>query len=321
MPEPSPFDDDVAAFLRHLEGERRLSPRTVDAYRRDLVDLRRHLAGDGVPPAPDAITTAALRGWLADRFRGNGPATLARKLSAVRAWFRWRVRRGGASQDPSALLRRPKLPRELPTFFRADEAAGLMEAPRADGDRAPALRRRDEAILELLYGAGLRVGELVGLTPAAVDLDRREVRVVGKGGKERRAPFGPPAEAALRAYLAVRPALRARDRPQAGALFLGHRGTALGARQVQNLVRRHGTAAGRPDLHPHALRHSCATHLLDAGADLRSIQELLGHASLSTTQRYTHVGIDRLMAAYDAAHPLARRPPPGDAGLPGEGEG
>ena len=184
----------------------------------------------------------------------------------------------------------------------------VVEAPAKEPDRDDRLKRRDTAILELLYGGGLRVSELAGLTLDRVDLHRREVRVIGKGDKERLVPLGKEALQALQRYLQIRSSLRTAKRPpDPDALFLGIRGTPLTARQVQNLVRRHGIGgAGRSDLHPHALRHTCATHLLDAGADLRSIQELLGHASLSTTQRYTQVSVDRLMAAYDAAHPLAK---------------
>jgi integrase/recombinase XerC len=190
-------------------------------------------------------------------------------------------------------------------FLTVDEAFRVVEAPESDGARPEPLRLRDAAMLELLYAAGLRVSELAGLK--LTSFEGRTVRVLGKGGKERITPFGGAAETALAAYLAVRPQLRGKDGDQhPDAFFLGRFGTALTARQVQNIVQRYGAlGAGRGDLHPHALRHSCATHLLDAGADLRSIQELLGHASLSTTQRYTHVSVDRLMEVYDRAHPMA----------------
>jgi integrase/recombinase XerC len=216
----------------------------------------------------------------------------------------------------------------LPRFLTVDEAFRVVEAPSEDAQREEALRLRDRAILEMLYGAGLRVSELRGLRVDALELADQRVRVLGKGQKERLAPFGSPALEALRAWLEVRPLLLARasntiaetvDPPRRGdaasrsgsrcardALWLGEKGTALTVRQIQNIVRRYGAlGAGRGDLHPHALRHSYATHLLDAGADLRGIQELLGHASLATTQRYTHVSVDRLMAVYDKAHPLA----------------
>lgn len=312
----SELDDALEAFATHLAGERRASPHTVDAYLRDLRGLRDHLRAMGGPSAPEAIRTSDLRGWLAAAYRGDGPrapglgpATLARKTAAVRSFFRFLVRRRGLRRDPAAGLRRPKLPRELPTMLSIEEAQRVVEAPAAEPGRPEALGRRDRAILELLYGTGMRVAELAGLRLDDLDLDRREARVVGKGLKERRVPFGPPAEEALRAWLAERPDVRGRHGAQAEALFLGRHGTALTTRQIQNLVRRHGAlGTGRGDLHPHALRHACGTHLLEGGADLRGIQELLGHQSLGTTERYTRVSVDHLMAAYDRAHPHARRP-------------
>ncbi|MBC7173754.1 MAG: tyrosine-type recombinase/integrase, partial [Polyangiaceae bacterium] len=187
----------------------------------------------------------------------------------------------------------------------------VVEAPPEDAGRDEPLRVRDRAILEVLYGCGLRVSELSGLSLEDLSMSDRRVRVLGKGGKERDVPIGGPCAAALEEYLSYRPGLVSKGATQdERALFLGRFGTRLTPRQVQNVVRRYGAlGAARGDLHPHALRHSCATHLLDAGADLRAIQELLGHASLSTTQRYTHVSIDRLMEAYDRSHPLAHRKP------------
>jgi integrase/recombinase XerC len=202
------------------------------------------------------------------------------------------------------------VPRPLPTFLSLEAAEAVVTQPSRERPEEP-LGVRDRAMLELLYGSGLRVAELTGLTLDRLDLEGAQVRVVGKGDKERVLPLGAPCLAALHAYIAMRPSLR---HPRSGvqhasALFLGRHGTRLGVRQVQGLVKHYGSyAASRPDLHPHALRHSCATHLLDAGADLRGIQELLGHASLSTTQRYTHVSVDRLREVYARAHPLARKP-------------
>ncbi|MGE3636665.1 MAG: tyrosine-type recombinase/integrase, partial [Sandaracinaceae bacterium] len=214
---------------------------------------------------------------------------------------------GAIRTTPTARLSAPKVKRTLPRFLTVDDALTVVEAPANDAARAPKLKLRDRALLELLYAGGVRVGELAGLTMSGLDLPARRVRVLGKGGKERLVPFGKVAAEALEAYLPARLSMmRKRKGEPHDALFVGQRGTALTARQVQNIVRRYGTlGAGRSDLHPHALRHSCATHLLDAGADIRSIQELLGHASLSTTQRYTHVSVDRLMEVYDKAHPMA----------------
>ncbi len=225
----------------------------------------------------------------------------------MRTFYRFLMRKGLARQNPAASLKTPRVKKTLPRFLTVDDAFRVVEAPKEDRARAEPLALRDAAILELLYAAGLRVSELAGLRLGDLDRGARRVRVLGKGGKERVAPYGGAAERALDAYLAARPRLRKKGGAQhPDALFLGRFGTPLTARQVQNIVQRYGAlGAGRGDLHPHALRHSCATHLLDAGADLRSIQELLGHASLSTTQRYTHVSVDRLMEVYDRAHPMA----------------
>jgi integrase/recombinase XerC len=228
----------------------------------------------------------------------------------VRAFFAWLEREGHTRDNPSALLKSPKLRKKLPKFLSADQAGEVMEAPLSAGGSEPE-RLRDAALLEMLYGSGLRVSELVGLDLDHLALEREEVRVLGKGKKERVVPIGSKARAALGAYLERRPELcHPRTRRQdARSLFLGRRGTRLGVRRIQALVQRYGAlGAGRGDLHPHALRHSCATHLLEGGADLRAIQELLGHTSLSTTQRYTHVSLDQLVAVYDRAHPMAKSP-------------
>ena len=303
-----PLATQIARFLRYLEGERRSAPRTVESYRRTLESLREWARAEGLPLDASRLPVTALRGWLGSLFESDESATLARKIAAVRSFYRFLVRRGLSSRDPAAALKVPKVRRTLPRFLTVDDAFRVVEAPTEDGDRDPRLAARDRAILELLYGGGLRVRELAGLRLGDLDRRGRTVRVLGKGRKERLVPFGAPAGAALDRYLEVRPRLRhpKRDTQHPEALFLGRHGTALSARQTQNIVRRYGAlGAGRGDLHPHALRHSCATHLLDAGADLRAIQELLGHASLSTTQRYTHVSVDRLMEVYDRAHPLA----------------
>ena len=304
----TPLDEQIEAFLRWGRDERRLAQRTVDAYGRDLEELRAFAEERGLPLDAGAIDLLALRGFLAQLHRRLAPSSIARRISTLRSFYRFLRKRGLVERNPASALQTPRATKGLPRFLTVEDALRVVEAPAKETSRDERLCRRDAAILELLYGGGLRVSELAGLTLDRVDLSSREVRVIGKGDKERLVPIGSEALRALQSYLMVRSSLRTKERPpHPTALFLGIRGTPLTARQVQNLVRRHGTqGAGRSDLHPHALRHTCATHLLDAGADLRSIQELLGHASLSTTQRYTQVSVDRLMAAYDAAHPMAK---------------
>jgi integrase/recombinase XerC len=297
-------------FMTHLADERRASPNTVAAYGRDLDAL---LSFMKEKDAKRGIDVYILRAWLGELARTCKSTSVARKIASVRAFCRWMKRYGHAKSNPAAELASPKIRRELPTFLSADDAASVVEAPRADLTGAKreheAVELRDKAILELLYGGGLRVSECAGLDLGQVSLDERTVRVMGKGRKERIVPIGTKAELAIRAWLEVRPVLahpktRLLD-PK--AVFVSTRGRRLGPRQVQLLVRRWGLAgAGRADLHPHALRHTCATHMLDGGADLRAIQEMLGHSSLSTTQRYTHVSVAHLLKVYDAAHPLAK---------------
>ncbi|MBS2013420.1 MAG: tyrosine recombinase XerC [Deltaproteobacteria bacterium] len=313
-----------AHFLTHLEAERRASPNTVAAYRRDLDALLAFVDGkdEGRDRRRSALDVYVLRAWLGELARTCAPSSVARKIAAVRAFGRWMKRKGHARTNPAEQLASPKVRRELPTFLSAEDAASVVEAPapelvasRPAVTSSERLRReaaalRDRALLELLYGSGLRVGELSGLDIGMVELDDGTARVLGKGRKERIVPIGRKAQEAVRAWLAARPAL-AHSRTHfldPRALFVSTRGRRLGPRQVQLLVRKYGLAgAGRSDLHPHALRHTCATHMLDGGADLRAIQEMLGHASLSTTQRYTHVSIAHLLSVYDAAHPLAKK--------------
>jgi integrase/recombinase XerC len=306
----SPLARQVAAFLDYLAHEKRGPERTRETYARALHELSAFVADKRLPPDATRLTHVMLRGWLAMLSQnGNASSTLARKLSTLRSFYKFLQRRGVASTNPASRLVSPKVPRPLPRFLTVDEAFRVADAPPDDHARAPTLRLRDAVIIELLYGCGLRVSELAGLTLERVDLSARRVRVMGKGRKERLVPFGDPAARAIEAWLAVRTDLLGPDATAdaIASLLLGEHGTKLTVRQIQNVVRREGAlGAGRSDLHPHALRHTCATHLLDAGADLRAIQELLGHASLSTTQRYTHVSVDRLMAVYDKAHPLAK---------------
>jgi len=301
------FGWQVAAFLRHLAQERRASPHTVAAYRLDLTQLAVFLSDKIARPATvhDA-NKLVIRSFLASVSRTNQAATVARKLSAIRAFFRHLVRIGLIMDDPVALVASPKMRRRLPRFLGAEAAAQVMVAPGSAPNAVPVRALRDSCILEVLYGAGLRVSELVGLQLQDLALDERGLRVLGKGRKERIVPFGKPALLALEAYLARRHELLAGTQAS-DALFLSRSGRRLSVRWVEKLVKRYGVqGAGRADLHPHALRHSCATHLLEGGADLRIIQEMLGHSSLSTTQRYTHLSLDQLTRVYDSAHPLAR---------------
>lgn len=323
-PAPDALARQIQGFLSRLAAERRASARTVETYGRDLHALHCFVLEQGLPPAASALDLPVLRRFLASFGTARSGATTARTVAALRAFLRDLHRRGEVATNPAALLRLPKVRKPLPQFLTVAAATEVIESAgrRPTGgagtpllpDRVQnAIALRDRAILELLYGAGIRVSELCGLDLEHVDLQQRMARVLGKGSKERVVPFGAPCADALGRYLERRPDLaagRAR-RIDPRALFVSRIGRRLTVRQVQNRVRLYGMAgAGRPDLHPHALRHSCATHLLDAGADLRGIQELLGHASLSTTQRYTHVSVDRLLEVYARAHPLARRNPP-----------
>jgi integrase/recombinase XerD len=296
----NPPDLDVERFLLHLAARR--SPRTVDAYRRDLASLAAFRGG-----AVADTTLPELERWLAEmRAAGLAPSTIARRASAVRTFFRHLVLIGTRSENPAASLQLPRRPRRLPRALSPSEVERLIDA--AVGTTPRALR--DRALVELLYGAGLRVSEAVGLDRAGVDLDARIVRVLGKGDKERLVPLGRPAAEAVRRYLALgRAHLDRRYRPE---LFLNARGgplTRAGAFLVlRRLAEKAGLEPGR--VHPHLLRHSFATHLLEGGADLRSVQEMLGHADLGTTERYTHVSDRRRREVYFAAHPHARRKPP-----------
>ncbi len=301
-------DHDRESYLLVLAARR--SPRTVDAYRRDLAALA---AFTGAPPA--RASTDDLERWIAAmRDSGLAGSTIARRTAAARSYFRHLVLVGAQAENPAADLRLPKRERSLPRTLSADETERLIEAARGTDPRSS----RDRALVELLYGAGLRVSEAVGLAKTGVDIDNRIVRVTGKGGKERIVPVGRPAAEALRRYLAMgRPQLDRRYRPD---LFLNARGGALtraGAFLIlRRLADRAGLEPGR--VHPHLLRHSFATHLLEGGADLRSVQEMLGHADLSTTERYTHISDTRRRDTYFAAHPHAREGSRGTSALTDE---
>jgi site-specific recombinase XerD len=302
---PHPDVGLVERFADHLALERHLAGSTVDAYRRDLSQLaaflrriRRDLPGAGIDD---------LRRFLAQLTTlGYARATIARRVGAIHTFYRWGVSSGVVAQDPAALLGRPKVISRLPVVLRVPEAARLVEAPAAaeeatEIERAVALR--DRAILELMYGCGLRVSEVAGLTVDRVDLDRGRVTVVGKGDKEREVPLGDIAAEAVAAWLTVRSVLGPGNDNE---LFMNRRGRPIGPRDVRRLVGRYGTAtlSGRR-VTPHTLRHSFATHLLEGGADIRAVQEMLGHASVATTQRYTHVSRSRLFEAYEQSHPRA----------------
>ena len=308
MSATDPLDQQIDAFAQYLADERRSSARTVETYIRDLRSFRDYIRDQGLPADARKLDIVALRGFLSTLFGSNQASTMKKKVSSIRSFFKFLLKRQIIDQNPASGLRSPKIAKSLPRFLSVDQAFRVMEAPSKEDKRAKPLKVRDQALLETLYGTGVRVSELAGMNLEHCDFTESEVRVLGKGGKERVVPLGKSAVEAIRAYLPERGALL--EKAKAGdldALWLSRGGRRLSVRQVQNIVRRHGTlGAGRGDLHPHAMRHTCATHLLDAGADLRSIQELLGHSSLSTTQKYTHVSVDRLMEVYDRAHPLAR---------------
>ncbi len=271
---------------------RNASPHTMRAYRSELLSLARFLAGE-------ELTPGLLRAYLASLQRsGKARRSIARALSAVKALARLHQRRGEAAPEWLFSVRGPKLERRLPRFFSVEETLRLLAAPK---DATP-LGRRDRAIFELIYASGLRVSEAVSLDLRDVSLDGREVRVRGKGGRERVVPFGRPAETALRIYLGEARGLLARG---GEALFLNRRGGRITARSVRRILEAYEQAVGLPRRGPHSLRHSFATHLLEGGADLRAVQELLGHQSLSSTQIYTHVQAGRMRSVYRRAHPRA----------------
>ena len=299
---PRALAADVDAFERHLSLEQGRSAHTVRAYLGDVVGLLDHLQRLGGRTVGD-LDLATMRGWLAiQRTRGAARSTLARRSAALRTFTSWAHRDGLIGTDPGQLLASPRPHRTLPPVLRADEAAAAVEL---DADDTSPLGLRDRLVLELLYASGIRVSELVGLDVDDVDRPRRVLRVLGKGAKERTVPYGLAAERALDAWLrGGRPELaRAGSGP---ALLLGARGARLDPRAARTIVHRRVRAVpGAPDIGPHGLRHTAATHLLDGGADLRSVQELLGHASLATTQIYTHVSVERLRQVYGQAHPRA----------------
>lgn len=306
---PTALTDAVAGYRRWLQLERNLSDATVAAYVADAVALLDHVAR--LHPGGDVrvndVDLAGLRSWLA-RLRSSGAAraSLARRAASARSFTGWCVRAGLVPVDAGARLSSPRPDRSLPPILAVGQASTMLDQPETAADPLDrALQLRDQALLEVLYGSGIRVSELTGLDVPDVDRRRRVLLVMGKGAKERVVPFGVPADRAVSDWLGSgRPVVAG---PTSGpALFLGRRGGRIDPRTVRTLVHaRTAAVPGAPDIGPHGLRHSAATHLLDGGADLRAVQELLGHASLATTQIYTHISSERLAAVYRQAHPRA----------------
>jgi integrase/recombinase XerC len=300
----------VESFRAHLTSEKRASPHTVRAYLHDLDELaefaRRVL---GHPPSLDELDVVMCRSYLASLHGRNDAVTIGRKLSSLRAFFRLAVRRRLVAGSPVAALRAPKRARRLPSFLGKDDVGRLLDAERPP--ELPGEAARSQALFEILYGAGLRVSEVCNLDVGDVEEEAGGARVKvrqGKGRKDRVVPIGKRAIQALEAYLPARAAwlAAASAAVPSAALFIGRSGRRLDPRTVRRLLAKRESITGVPAVSPHALRHSFATHLLGEGADLRAIQEMLGHSSLRTTQRYAHVNIDHLMAVYDKAHPRAR---------------
>lgn len=292
------LDQQIQLFTAYLQTERNASPHTLAAYRSDLAQMLAFALHDkGESVSAQDIDHLFLRRYLAGLAKSTKKSSIGRKLAAIRSFFRFLLRRGIIAKNPAELIATPKKEQRLPFHLDIDQATTLMEAP----DVAQKHVLRDRAILELLYSSGLRVSELTGLDFTELDLAGGMVRVTGKGGKERIVPVGCRAQAALQEYIDQR-----ENNTGKGAVFLNTRGDRINRRNVARIVRAHvAQIAAFKEISPHTLRHTFATHMLEGGADLRAIQELLGHASLSTTQKYTHVSIDRLMEVYDKAHPKA----------------
>lgn len=320
----------IEKFLRYLRDERNASPHTLRNYRSDLEQFLGYLSPpDATPPPLTRVDHRLIREYLAHLHDQRLEKTsVARKLAALRSFFKFCVREGWLPQNPARLVATPRLPKRIPAVLSAEQINAFLDSllkmetasdaaaegtarhrrPGADEDEARLLLRRDRAILELLYAAGLRVSELVGLNLEDVDRNEQMLRVRGKGRKERLVPYGAQAQQALERYWPVRAELlrKARRSGEEKAVFLNYQGRRLTTRSVGRIVKKYVRLVNRNwDLHPHALRHAFATHLLADGADLRAIQELLGHRSLSTTQKYTHASIRHLLEVYDKAHPRA----------------
>jgi integrase/recombinase XerC len=315
----------IEKFIQYLRYERNASPATIGDYRYDVTQFSKFVTPPGEPTLEIAkVDHRVIRefvSWLYDRKLAK--PSIARKLAALRTFFKFCVREGFAKQNPARLISTPKLPKRLPHVLTAEEVNGLLDNIAANGpakgkrarkptphseEEAKLMLKRDRAVLELLYGSGLRVSELVGLDLASIDRRGQMLRVLGKGRKERVIPYGAKAQAALEGYWPSREETIANPcgKPDYQAVFLNHRGQRLSDRSVRTIVKKYARLANvNWDMHPHSLRHAFATHLLADGADLRAIQELLGHVSLSTTQRYTQASIQQLISVYDKAHPHA----------------
>jgi integrase/recombinase XerC len=294
----------IGAFLQYLRVERGASPHTLKSYREDLMSLADYLAGeDGNSPDPAGITVGELRGFVAALHEaGYAKTSISRRMASVRSFFRFGQREGWAKTNPAKPLRNPRKSQKLPHFLTTDEIDKLLSAPQ--GNEPAALR--DRAILETLYSAGLRVSELVGLADGDLDFAAGIVRIRGKGKRERLSPIGSHAVRALRAWLAMRKLSPRAPQGREAPVFVNKFGTRLTTRSVARMLEKYLKETGLDNrTSPHTLRHSFATHLLDRGADIRSVQELLGHKSLVTTQIYTHVSTSNLKAAYEKAHPRA----------------
>lgn len=297
------FAEALAGFERHLVLERNRSAHTVRAYTSDVNGLLT-FASALHREQLEQIDLALLRDWLGEQhLAGHSRSTIARRAASLRAFTAWCERRGLIASDPSRRLKSPRVPHKLPVILDANEATKLMEFAGSRAIDQDPVASRDHAIVELLYGTGMRVSELCLLDLLNISWESRTVRVLGKGRKERVVPYGIPAERALAAWINVRQALVVPNSPT--AVFLGVRGHRLDPRAARSVVVRLTQDAHLPRLAPHGLRHSAATHVLEGGADLRAVQELLGHASLATTQQYTHVSVERLRSAFDQAHPRA----------------
>lgn len=293
------MDSDLIAWQRFLRTEKGASPHTLRAYEGDLFDLQEYLSVKDRVLRQTELSD--LRAWLSTVSRRGrdgeaaAPASMARRISAVRSFFRWMVRNDRIEVNPAERLGSPKVPRRTPRFLNIQQANDVVEKPTQTGH----LFLRNRALIELIYGAGLRVSEAMDVNVSDLDLTACLVHVRGKGNKERIVPFGPPCAEALATLLETV--------SDSGPVFRNQRGTRLSTRSAWRIIRDAGVKNGLDGVHPHALRHSCATHLLGSGADLRSIQEQLGHSSLSTTQRYTHVDAAHLLAVYRSSHPRAQR--------------
>lgn len=302
----------IESFLEYLRVEKNASAHTLRSYSADLEQFRNfllsselHVDKNNEDVAVEKIDHLAIRAYLSHLYRNHKKSSLARKLAAQRSFFKYLVEEGCLAQSPAEIVATPKQEKPLPTFLPVDEVFPLMETP----DKSTTWGARDRAILETLYSCGIRVSELVGLTNGDIDFTLGILKVFGKGRKERIVPIGEKALAALREYLPQRDGIIAGllSSGSKAPVFINRRGGRLTSRSVARILQKHVQKCGLlRKVSPHALRHSFATHLLDAGADLRAIQELLGHVSLSTTQRYTHVSVDKLMEVYDRAHPRAK---------------